>query len=96
MITLAPDPSSAANIVSSSSSFPDLLSPFEKGIDKGGLEGMEFGSFGGVPSAVIDSSSIEPEVELRVGRVVRDIRYWKPWQPPLSTWIRSARFGFES
>jgi len=28
--------------------------------------------------------------------VVRDMRYWKPWQPPLSTWIRRARLGFES
>lgn len=25
------------------------------------------------------------------GNVTRLIRYWKPWQPPLSTWIRSAR-----
>ncbi len=30
------------------------------------------------------------------GRVVRDMRYWKPWQPPLSTVMRRARFGLES
>ena len=30
------------------------------------------------------------------GRVVKDMRYWKPWQPPLSTVIRRARFGFLS
>lgn len=30
------------------------------------------------------------------GNVVRDMRYWKPWQPPLSTVIRRARLGFAS
>jgi hypothetical protein len=24
------------------------------------------------------------------------MRYWKPWQPPLSTVMRKARFGFTS
>lgn len=27
---------------------------------------------------------------------VRDIRYWKPWQPPLSTFTRRQREGLES
>lgn len=30
------------------------------------------------------------------GSVVSDIRYWNPWHPPDSTWIRSARSGFWS
>lgn len=30
------------------------------------------------------------------GIVVSDIRYWNPWHPPDSTWIRSARSGFLS
>lgn len=43
------------------------------------------------------SSGIEfDEKDSTGGRVVRDIKYWKPWQPPLSTCIRSARLGFES
>jgi hypothetical protein len=27
---------------------------------------------------------------------MRLMRYWKPWQPPLSTRIRNARLGFLS
>jgi len=65
--------------------------------------GGEFCIFGGIVLESLDevfnagglSSLMELEVS-RGGSVVRDIRYWKPWQPPLSTWIRRARCGFES
>jgi hypothetical protein len=50
-----------------------------------------------VSSAGDDTSSVELEKnDSTGGRVVSDIKYWKPWQPPLSTWIRRARLGFES
>lgn len=45
-------------------------------------------------SATCSGSSGEaPAVE---GSVVSDMRYWKPWHPPDSTWMRSARPAFLS
>jgi len=47
-------------------------------------------SAGGVSFVVADADVVSG------GKVVRDIRYWKPWQPPLSTVIRKARLELES
>lgn len=67
--------------------------------DVGEPEGMALGSGDEVFSAGAPLSwGVEVEAEGREsgGRVVSDMRYWKPWQPPLSTEMRRARFGFSS
>ncbi len=72
------------------------------GVDE--LEGEAFGSDDEVFSAGAQlSSGMDAEADDRAGgeegsggSVVSDMRYWKPWQPPLSTVIRRARFGFSS
>lgn len=59
-------------------------------------DGMAFGSLEDVFKAGGASSCVDLLVLSGEGSVVRDIMYWKPWQPPLSTVILRARFGFES
>lgn len=63
-----------------------------------GGEGLFAVVVDGVMSAAADCSgsgggAAEVAVE---GSVESDMRYWKPWQPPDSTWMRSARYGFLS
>jgi hypothetical protein len=94
--TFAPDPSSAAKTVSSSSSSPTFASSGNGG-ERGVLDDIALGSLDEALSAGDDFPRVESkEKDSTGGRVVSDIKYWKPWQPPLSTCIRRARSGFES
>lgn len=76
-----------------SSSFFVSASGFNEAGEGGGAEeemGGEGGdSFSGVGWVVGDGMRDD-------GRVVVERKYWKPWQPPDSTWIRRARWGLES
>lgn len=47
-------------------------------------------------SKTVSSSAASVAEAEEGGRVVRDMRYWKPWQPPDSTDMRRARSGFAS
>jgi len=82
--TFAPDPSSVAKTVSSSSNSATLLARLEKG-GAVKFEDKTFDVWEEGLSAGELSSSVGMDAESRGGRVVSDIRYWKPWQPPLST-----------
>lgn len=59
---------------------------------------VALGSSEEVLSAGVASTGISDveESEERVGMLESDKIYWKPWQPPDSTWIRRARLGLES
>lgn len=57
---------------------------------------FEFGSLAETLSAGGFSMGIESDDEERGGIVDSERRYWKPWHPPDSTWIRRARLGLES
>lgn len=63
----------------------------------GGSSGAGAGWLGCVADAGCDAGCDDPALESTdEGSVVKLMRYWKPWQPPDVTVMRSARSGLDS